>query len=169
MDMYTLLYIKQIAKKDLLQSTGDSAQCYVAAWRGGEFGGEWTHVYVWPNPFTVHQNYHNIVNLCRVCVCSVASVVSDSLRHYGLQPARLLCPWDSPGKNTRVGCHALLQGIFPTQGLNPHLCLLHCRWILYLLSHLGSPQSSEPSSKDTSFMETYLILFFAVLPALHVS
>ena len=36
---------------------------------------------------------------------------------------RLLCPWDSPGKNTRVGCHALLQGIFPTQG--SHLCLLH--------------------------------------------
>ena len=40
---------------------------------------------------------------------------------------------DSPGKNTGVGCHALLQGIFPTQGLNP--VLLHCRWILYCLSH----------------------------------
>ena len=52
-------------------------------------------------------------------------VVSDSLRPHELQPARLLCPWDSPGKNTGVGCHALLQGIFPTQGLNP--CLL---WVL---------------------------------------
>ena len=41
---------------------------------------------------------------------------------YGLQPTRLLYPWDFPGKNTRVGCHAFLQGIFPTQGLNP--CLL---------------------------------------------
>ena len=41
-------------------------------------------------------------------------------------PARLLCPWDSPGKNTGVGRHALLQGILPTQGLNLHLlCLLH--------------------------------------------
>ena len=40
MDMYTLLYVKQIAKKDLLYSTGDSAQCYVVAWRGGEFGDE---------------------------------------------------------------------------------------------------------------------------------
>ena len=40
-----------------------------------------------------------------------------------------LCPWDSPGKNTGVGCHSLLQGIFLTQGLNPHL--LHCQWILY--------------------------------------
>ena len=42
------------------------------------------------------------------------SVMSDSLRPHGLQPARLLCPWDSPGKNTGVGGHALLQGIFPT-------------------------------------------------------
>ena len=45
--------------------------------------------------------------------------------------ARLPCPWDSPGKNTRVGCHAFLQGIFPTQGSNPCLpCLLHGRWFL---------------------------------------
>ena len=43
---------------------------------------------------------------------------------------RLFCPWNSPGKNTGVGSHSLLQGIFPTQGLN--LCLLHCRWIFYL-------------------------------------
>ena len=49
---------------------------------------------------------------------------------------RLLCPWDSPGKNTRVGCHFLLQGIFPSQGLN--LGLLHCRQILYQLSYEGS-------------------------------
>ena len=48
---------------------------------------------------------------------------------YELQPARLLCPWDSPGKSTIVGCHFLLQGIFPTQGSNPGL--LHCRQILY--------------------------------------
>ena len=53
--------------------------------------------------------------------CSVTSVVSNSLRPYGLRPTRILCPWDSPGKNTGVGCHALLQGIFPTQGSN--LCL----------------------------------------------
>ncbi|KAM7244171.1 hypothetical protein CapIbe_004779, partial [Capra ibex] len=36
-------------------------------------------------------------------------------------PTRLLCPWDSSGKNAGVGCHSLLQGIFPTQGLNPRL------------------------------------------------
>ena len=56
-----------------------------------------------------------------------------SLHFHGLRCTRLLCPWDSPGVNTGVGCHAFLQGIFPTQGANP--CLLHYRWILYYLSH----------------------------------
>ena len=62
--------------------------------------------------------------LLQGCECSV---VSDSLRHFRLYPARLLGPWDSPGrKNTGVGCHFLLQGIFLTQGSNPHLFrLLH--------------------------------------------
>ena len=50
--------------------------------------------------------------------------MSEFLQLHGLQPARLLCSWDSPGKNTRVGCHVLLQGIFLTQGWN--LGLLHC-------------------------------------------
>ena len=69
---------------------------------------------------------------CAVCVYSLTSAMSDSLRPYGLWPARLLCPWDSPGKNTRVGYHALLQWIFLTQGSNSHLlCLLYCRQILY--------------------------------------
>ena len=45
--------------------------------------------------------------------------MSSSLRPYGLKPPRLLCPWDFPGKNTGVGCHCLLQGIFPTQGIKP--------------------------------------------------
>ena len=51
-------------------------------------------------------------------------------------PARLLHPWDFPGKNVAVGCHFLLQGIFPTQGSN--LSLLHCRQTLYHLSHQGA-------------------------------
>ena len=46
-------------------------------------------------------------------------------------------PWDSPGKNTGMGCHFLLQGILPTQGSNPGLP--HCRKMLYHLSHQGSP------------------------------
>ena len=56
------------------------------------------------------------------------SVVSDSLWPHGLYS-----PWNSPDQNTGVGSCSLLQGIFPTQGLNPGLP--HCRWILYHLSH----------------------------------
>ena len=52
-------------------------------------------------------------------------------------PTGLLSPWNSPGKNTGVGNHSLLQGIFSSQGSNPGL--LYCRQILYHLSHQGSP------------------------------
>ena len=62
-----------------------------------------------------------------------AKVTSDSL-----QPHGLCGPWNSPGQNTGVGSLSLLQGILPTQGSNPGL--LHCRWILYQLSHKGSPR-----------------------------
>ena len=53
MDMYTLLSLKWITNRDPLCSTGNSAQCCVAAWMGGESGGEWIHVYVWLSPFDV--------------------------------------------------------------------------------------------------------------------
>ena len=52
MDMYMTLYLKWITNKVLLYSTGNSAQCHVAAWMGGEFGGEWTHVCVWLSPLS---------------------------------------------------------------------------------------------------------------------
>ena len=78
--------------------------------------------------------------------------MSDSLQLHGLLPTKLLCPWDSLGKNTGVDFHALLQGIFPTQGLN--LGLPHCRQILYHLSHQGSPRMLEwvtcPFSRGSS-------------------
>ena len=57
------------------------------------------------------------------------------------RPRGLYSPWNSPGQNTRVGSLSLLQGIFPTQGLNPGLP--HCRRILYQLSHKGSPRTLE--------------------------
>ena len=66
----------------------------------------------------------------------VRVTVSKSLRPHGLYS-----PWNSPGQNTGVGSLSLLQGIFPTQGLNPGLP--HCRWILYQLSHQGSPRILE--------------------------
>ena len=61
------------------------------------------------------------------------SVMSASLQPHGLQPTWFLCPWNSPGKNTRVGFDFLLH--FLTQGVS--LGLLLCREILYLLSHQG--------------------------------
>ena len=66
------------------------------------------------------QAYHLLHAHAQVC---------PTLRPHGLYPPRLLCPWDSPGKNTGVGCYSLLQGIFPTQGSNLHP--LPCRQILY--------------------------------------
>ena len=75
------------------------------------------------------------------------SVMSDSLRPHGLYS-----PWNSPGQNTGVGSLSLLQGIFPTQELNPGLP--HCRWILYQLCHQGSPRILEwviyPFSRGSS-------------------
>ena len=59
----------------------------------------------------------------------------DSLQPHGLEPSRLLCPWNSLGKNTGVGSHSLPQGIFLTWELN--LDLLHCSQILYHLIHQG--------------------------------
>ena len=74
----------------------------------------------------------------------VTSAFHQGLSSYqsssSLWPTRLLCLWDSPGKNTGLGSHSRLQGIFLTQGSQP--ALLHCRKILYCLSHQGSPQSS---------------------------
>ena len=71
----------------------------------------------------------------RICVCVLSHLVmSDSLRTQ--------CPWRSPGKNTGVGSHSLLQGIFPTQGWKP--ALLHCRQSLHHLRYQGSPWIENP-------------------------
>ena len=81
----------------------------------------------------IKMNFHCLflVLQCDLNVLS-RSVVSDSLGPHRLYPARLLCPWDFPGKNTGEGCHFLLQGIFPTQGSNLRLLhLLRCRQSLY--------------------------------------
>ena len=76
------------------------------------------------------------------------SVVSDFLQSQGLNS-----PWNSLGQNTGVSSLSLLQGIFPTQGSNPGL--LHCRQILYQLSHKGSPRILEwvtyPFSRGSSW------------------
>ena len=79
------------------------------------------------------------------CVCVSHSVMPDSLRPHGLQPTRLLCPRDFPGKDTGTGCLFLLQGIFPTQGWNTDL--LHCRQLLYHLSNEGNPKAWQGEVK----------------------
>ena len=80
---------------------------------------------------------NNKVLMSSVHVCSL---LCNSSQPYGLQAAKLLCPWNYPGKNTGMGCYFLLQRIFLTQRMNPHLlCLLHWQVVLLPLSHLGSP------------------------------
>ena len=75
------------------------------------------------------------------CKSESHSVVSNSLR-----PHELHSSWNSPGQNTGVGSLSLLQGIFPTQGSNPGLPC--CRWILYQLSHKGSPSTDPLWGRD---------------------
>ena len=75
-----------------------------------------------------------------VSLCVPIAKSCPTMQSHGLQPTRLLCPWNFPGKNTEVGCHFLLQGIFLTQGLIP--CVLHLlRWQedSLPLSNLGNP------------------------------
>ena len=72
-------------------------------------------------------------------------VVAESLQPHGLDPARLLCPWEFSGKNTGVGCHFFLQGIFPDLGLN--LSLLHWQVDPLPWSPQGSPSVSQSCQK----------------------
>ena len=89
-----------------------------------------------------------------VCVSAIASVMSDSLQPFGLQPTRLLCPWDSPSKDTGVGCQAHPQRIFPNQESNPgFLCLLHWQMGSLPLAPLGKPIC----------MYTYMYFYFLQL------
>ena len=74
-----------------------------------------------------HQ--HHLESLILAMCYVLFAQLCPTLQLHGLQPARLLCPWNSPGKNTGVGSHSLLQGIFPTEELNPGL--LRHRQILY--------------------------------------
>ena len=76
-----------------------------------------------------------------VCVCFVAQSCLTLCDPMDCSPLGSSVHVDSPGKNTGVGCHPLLQGILPALGLNPHLS--HCRQILYCLSHQGSPRILE--------------------------
>ena len=83
-------------------------------------------------------------------VCVSCSGVFGSLQPHELSSTRFLCPCDLPGKNTGMGFHALLQGIFLTQGLNPGLP--YCRQILYHLSYQGSLIMNANITNDQSLL-----------------
>ena len=105
-----------------------------------------------------------------LCAVLSRSVVSDSLWPRGLQPAGFSIHGDSPGKNSGVGFHALLQVIFSTQGSNPGLP--HCRWIIYQLSHQRSPLPiilTRPlPTMSTGPLSTSLLLFL-ICKQVHLS
>ena len=115
-------------------------------YRGSSLPRDWTRVShiagkfftAWATREILTYNYNLLILFRRLSSVQFSrSVLPDSLWPQGLKPARLICPWNSPGKNSRLGSHSLLHEIFPTQGSNP--CLLHCRQVLYHPSHQGSP------------------------------
>ena len=83
------------------------------------------------------------------CLMKLESFLTSHFRLFPTQwtvARQVPLSWNPPGKNTGVGCHSLLQGIFPTQVSNPGI--LHCRQILYHLSHQGSPTQQRSNSKS---------------------
>ena len=103
----------------------------------------------------IYVYLYTYIHMC-ACAMSLQSCLTLCNPMYSSPPGSSVHR-DSPGKNTGVGCQALLQGIFPIQGSNPYLLrLLHFRWILYLLSHRGSPIYTYTHIQFTQFV--YLII-----------
>ena len=95
------------------------------------------------------QNAYTCAFVMYACVLSRFSLCPTLCDSMDCSPPRLPCPRDSPGKNTGVGCHAFLQGIFLTQGWNPHLlCLLH--W------HVGSLPLVPPGKSYVMYIYTQI-------------
>ena len=122
MDMNTLLYLKWITNKNLLYSTGNSAQCYVAAWMGGEFGGEWIHVYVWLSPFDVHMRLSQ-------CCLLIDYVLVGSPSHIQL----FATPWTAAHQvSLSLTTSWSLLKFRSTESVKPSNHLLHCPPLLLL-------------------------------------
>ena len=100
---------------------------------------------------------------CCAALCLVAQSCSifSGPRDYSLPNSSV--HGNSPGKNTGVGCHALLQRVFSTQGLNPGLP--HCRWILYCLSHQGSPSKKWGTNFHVSIIRCVFLIFYLPISA----
>ena len=90
------------------------------------------------------RNKWLLLKPCSQSVC--AQSIRFSASPWTIAPAILLCPWNFPSKNTGVGCHLLLQRIFPTQGLNPCILrLLHWQVGSLLTAPPGKPRLSSPA------------------------
>ena len=106
---------------------------------GSEPSGDWAVQRSWPAGTPVPEGTAVSTELCTDSypVISEFACMLSRVRLFAARWTRLLCPWDFPDKKTGVGCHFRLWAVFPSQGSNPGL--LHCRQILYCLSHQGSP------------------------------
>ena len=79
----------------------------------------------------IHTCTYTCIHIC-ICCYLIAESCPTLLQLQGLYPTRFLYPWNFPGKDTGVGCHFLLQGIFPTQGLNPHILQVSCTMTIHV-------------------------------------
>ena len=95
--------------------------------------------------FELNQWIHGYIYIYVAVLCLVTQLCPTLCDPTDCSPPGSSVHGDSPGKNTGMGCHDLLQGIFPTQGSNPGLP--HCRQILYHLSHQSSPYTYVKSSQ----------------------
>ena len=133
--MKVTLYKPFLSLNIMLQGGSSQYLCRLQFWRGWVFLG--VFFFFWKFAGDTYHSPPSFVTLQRSQTKSLSSfhllrvsiscsVTSDSLQPHRLWPTRLLCPWDFPGKNTGVGCHFLLQGIFLTQESKMSLlCLLH--------------------------------------------
>ena len=105
-----------------------------------------------PKDLHFHQLYYCYLLATKTCL--------TLLQQHGLQPARFLCLWDFPGKNTGMGCRLLLQRIFTPQGSNLCLsCLLYWQFFTTLpMSHLGSPFGGSSSNNPHCYPVSFLLL-----------
>ena len=136
---YTLLYIliKQVTNEDLLYSTGNATRYSAMTYMRNK--SRRVDICI-TESLAVHLKLIQRCKLIMVVVVQSLSLV-QLLIPPGPEPARLPCLWNSPGKNTRAGCHFLLQGILPIQGLNPHLLHWQASQVdSFLLSHEGGPK-----------------------------
>ena len=97
---------------------------------------------------SLSHTYKHAHYILFLCFCLVAQLCLTLCNPMDCSPPGSSVHGDSPGKNTGVGSHTLLQGIFPTQGSNPGLP--HGRWILYHLSHPGKPKNTGVGSLSFS-------------------